>query len=153
MTILLKDMDKVDAWSGGGILGAGAHTVYVDRAEEGTSSGGHPQIELEFRSAQGAGSIRDWLVCIESTAGKVRSLLDATGIEPQAGEWQFEPRMLVGRKLDIRVSEEPDRNDPSKTRSRVQEYATAGALATDVPADTSGLPAGNGAAKDDNLPF
>lgn len=116
----LKDMDQVEAWSSGVMLPVGWHLVTVDEAEEGTSSGQHPQLELAFTGNEG--SIRDWLVDTEAARGKIKSMLEAAGIEIGGGDWELDPSSLVGRKLEIYVGEEPDRDDPAKMRRRVKAY-------------------------------
>lgn len=138
----LKDMDKVEAWTGG-ILPVGPHIVTIEKVEEGKSSGGHDQLELEFVATDGQGSIRDWLVVIPSTYGKVKQLLDACGIDTESGDWDFKPDTLRDKTLGIRVGEEPDRQDATKMRKRVLAYIPADdAAKTDVPASNN-----------DDLPF
>ena len=50
--------------------------------------------------------------------------------------------MLIGKRLDIFVSQEPDRDNPSKMRLRVQSYN----------APTAGSNGSDGGS-DDDLPF
>jgi hypothetical protein len=154
MGIKLTDMDKVEAWSGGAMLGPGTHNVTIERADEGKSSGGHDQVELEFVSNAGAGSIRDWLVFTPATLGKARQLLDAVGIEAQSGEWEFPTAKIVGRKLEIMVNEVPHYDESKRakgeTQRKVTEYRTPGS-GDGVPGDTNGL--GPASASDDDIPF
>lgn len=151
--ISVSNMDQEKAWSGGAMLGPGQHQVQIERADEGKSSGGHDQVELEFAATNGSGSIRDWLVFTPKTLGKARSLLDAVGIEAQSGEWEFPTSQLVGKNLTITVGQEPDRqgatNDDGtpKMRTRVYAYAEPGTST----ASTTGN--GNGSSGDDDIPF
>ncbi len=148
MGIKMSGMDKVEAWSAGAsMLTPGSHNVYVATADEGTSSGGHPQIELEFFTDDGTGSIRDWLVLSPAAYGKAKALLNAVGITSDSEEFELEASDLIGRKLEIIVGEEPDYNDPAKMRRRVQAYKAL----SDVPGDTSGL--GSDGDKQSDLPF
>ena len=102
----LKDAEE---WTGGGILGPGYHEVKIAKAMEGESSGGHPQIELEFDGVGNPGSIRDWLVITPNTVGKLKQLTTAAGITIDSDE--FDATKLLGQRLSIFVAEEPDRQD------------------------------------------
>ena len=131
-----------EAWevSTGTMLPEGDHFVKVIEIDgTGTSSGGHPQIELRVGNAEG--SIRDWIVVIPSTVGKVVQLTDALGLErPSDAEVKEEGTgyrfsqtylgKLIGKPVGVVIRDEPDRMDPSKTRTRVQGYVPA----SDVPA-------------------
>lgn len=144
----LKD---TEAWSPNAILGPGWHICDIDSVEEGTSSGGHPQAMLQLVSPQG--EIRDWIVIVEATLGKIRQLTDAAGIESDQAE--FPSDKLVGKSVAVFVALEPDRNDPTKPpRSRVKAYDTPenakNKVSTDLPADTSGM---GGSGGNDDLPF
>jgi hypothetical protein len=136
----LSDMKAVEAWSARAMLPIGLHTVTILEAEEKESSGGNPQFELEF--GNDLGTIRDWLTYTPKSAGKIRQFLDAIGIPPEDGDMEVTDHQLVGKALMIRIIEEPDREDPTKMRSRVATYEPV----TD---------ASNGAPKpdDDDLPF
>jgi hypothetical protein len=125
-------MDKVDAWSGGTILGLGWHNVTIELANAGTSSGGYPQLELEM--ANNEGSIRDWIVVMDKTLGKVKQVIEATGVEVKDLS-KFEPAVLLNRKVRIHVSEEQSYNDPSKMRNRIDAYTPhdPSREGTDVP--------------------
>lgn len=135
----VEGIKEAEAWKGGGVLSAGYHTVRIEEAKEGESTNRHPQFELEFGNDEG--SIRDWLVVVPSTMGKLKQLLDATGVEPDNEE--VTPAQLEGKKLMIHVRMEPHQ-DPSKgDRARVNQY---------LPLKNSEGP--NGAPADDSdLPF
>jgi hypothetical protein len=140
MPIKIKDMDKVEPWSASNILGPGRHLVTIEAAVEGTSSGGHDQVELEFDAMNGSGSIRDWLVFTPATLGKARQLLDAVGIQPAGDEWVFPTDELRGRRLTIVVAQEEYQGNQ---KTRVQAYLppeTSGESANGAPADDSPLP-------------
>jgi hypothetical protein len=154
------------AWAvGEGILPAGDHVVEVLEASgTGTSSGGYPQIEVKVGNADG--EIRDWIVVIPSTIGKVVQLTDAVGlprpedaqVEADGPGFRLDPKyldQLIGKKVGVLVRQEPDRNDPTKMRDRVKGYVPASDIGpSDVPADTAGLGNGGSPATDDeDIPF
>jgi len=162
---------SAEAWeaSGDTILTAGDHVVKVNEVDGGgNSSGGYPQIELRLGNEQG--TIRDWIVVIPSTIGKVVQLTDAAGLPrpddseiTQEGQgWRIDASyldQLYGKTIGVILRDEPDRNDPSRMRTRVKGYVPASQLGSDIP------PAGNafepdplsgfGTAKpaDDDIPF
>lgn len=148
MTIKVEGMDQVEAWKGGVILPPGKHTVIVETADEGESSGGYPQVEILFVSTEGLGEIRDWLtfsrsstVAWEASLGRAKMLLEAVGIESKGGEWEFPTNDLVGKRLKITVAEEPKYNEPERLVSKVKGFQPLDE--SDMPADTSGLGNGN----------
>ena len=149
----LSDMDQTEAWAAGAILPPGWHDVAIVSSEEGKSSGGYPQIELEYEGS--AGTIREWMVVTEKSKGNVKQLLNAAGIEAQGGEWDWDPASLIGRKVGILVVEEPDYNDPTKVRSNVSAHRPPGQGANDLPVKGGEPgPAGVGAKKaEDDIPF
>lgn len=112
------DVTDVEAWEASDILPPGTHKVEVIKAEEGTSSGGHPQLELELRAYTGEhqdGTIRDWIVVIPSTAGKVKQILEAFGIEKLVG---YGAEDFKSRRAQIIVRTEPrDGQEYSKVRA------------------------------------
>jgi hypothetical protein len=155
------------AWSvsegTGSILPEGDHVVEILSCEgSGTSSGGYPQLELQVGNADG--QIRDWIVVIPSTIGKVVQLTDAAGLErPNEAQvlsegpgYRLDPKyldQLVGRQVGVLVRQEPDRNDPTRMRDRVKGYVTAGSIAkSDIPQDPS-IPASPSVVDDDDIPF
>lgn len=143
------DLAGVEAWEAGDILPAGTYTVEVTDSEEGKSSGGHPQIELDLRCIAGqydGGTIKDWVVVIPSTAGKVKQILAAFGVEGLDGTVKFEASDLKGKRANIVVREEPY---DGKLKSRVKAYEPAAAVSSPT-ATTNGSDA---KADDDDLPF
>lgn len=117
------DMEGVEAWQAGDILPPGHHEIIVTESKEGTSSGGYPQLELELTATGGeyeGGSIRDWVVVIPSTAGKVKQLLEAFGVKVPDGSLSFEASDLDGKTARILIREEPGQD--GKPRSRVKAY-------------------------------
>lgn len=128
MTITLPDLSSVEAWKGGGILPPGKHTCRITDARDGTSSGGHPQIEIEWEAVEGehaGSSIREWVVITERSLGKIRALLDAIQFQVPAGAFQLDVTALVGKRATITVVHEPDRVDPAVKRSRVVAHDQA----------------------------
>lgn len=137
------DLEGVEAWAAGQILPPGSHNVEVVEAKEGESGTGKPQLELELLAYEGeyeGGTIRDWIVVIPKTAGKVKQLLAAFGVGDLDSEVAFEAEDLKGKKAQILVRNEPY---DGKDRSRVKAYEPVGELAT----------ASNGSGSEDDLPF
>lgn len=155
MSIPVPNMDKAEAWEAtGGLLEPGQHLVKITSAVEGTSSGGYPQLELQLTDNSGQG-IKDWLVVIEKTFGKVVQMLQAAGVPvPSGDDAQLHPEPLVGKKVTITVSEEADNKGGS--RNRVVAYEPASAYADDGTAvDTTGMN-GTGSPsqkRDGSIPF
>lgn len=124
------------------ILGEGNHIVDIKDAHMSTSSGGHPQIELEFGNTEG--KIRDWLVITDASIGKVVQLVQSVGMAlPEDDDIEGGLRLkqvyvdrLVGHKVGIVVRDEPSYKDPEKTISRVQGYVDPARLkGSDVPSN------------------
>lgn len=130
------------------ILSQGDHLVEILEVDgTGNSSGGHPQIELKSGNADG--SIRDWIVVIPTSIGKVVQLTDAVGLDRPTDEqvteegtgYRLDPTylgQLIGKKVGVIVRTEPNRNDPSKTRDVVKGYVPAGKIAKSDIANPSG---------------
>ncbi len=111
------DLTDVEAWTGGGGLPPGTYDVSIEEATEGTSSGGYGQFELLLTCPQGR--MRDWLVIVPKTLGKLRALIEAAGLSVPSGEFDFDPSELVGKLVQIDVAEE---TYDGKARARVQGY-------------------------------
>ncbi|RPH33501.1 MAG: hypothetical protein EHM90_06340 [Chloroflexi bacterium] len=162
MGIKLKDMDAVEPMKGGVMLPVGLHTVTIESAEEGESSGGHPQVEVKFYND--LGDIRDWLIFappkVEGQPSfamqKARALLDAVGIISESGDWEFPTEKLQGKSLIIRVGEEPDNrgktNDDGTPLMRKRVYEYHEVTGAEQP-DTRDFSADNAIRKDDDIPF
>jgi len=112
------------------LLGEGNHVVNITVAEDGTSSGRHPQIELQL--ANGDGEIRDWLVITPASVGKVVALAQAAGIDLPTDDdiadsdtlrlkQEYIDR-LHGKVVGAVVRNEPSFKDPSRMIPRVQGY-------------------------------
>ena len=112
-----------------GMIGPGQHEVTVDHVDEGTSSGGHPQLIIDFKNKAGA-TIRDWLVVIDSTTWKVKQLWDACGLEFPDDGGEINERDLIDKRLMIKV--EPQEYNGT-SRDRVTEYYTV--VGSDIPID------------------
>ena len=144
----LKDFDKAEAWSEAPRLPLGWSDVKIESVEEGKSSNNNPQLTIEYGNSQG--SIREWLVVVEATYGKLKALTDAAGIVVEGED--FDPQTLVGKSIGIYIEEEPSRKDPTQTFRNVSAHRPAG-QGSDIPGDTEGLPAANGQGADDDIPF
>lgn len=158
------NLSGVEAWSPSTILQPGVHTCRI-HAEPALSqsSGGYPQLEMELTSTAGLGNVRDWLVIIPSTYGKVAMLLTAAGVPIPEEEFDPDdlPKMVEGKVVEVHVGEEPDNrggrnaDGTPKMRTRVQGYSPAtGEPAPDTrdfaQANAGGLPEGR---DDDSIPF
>src|ERR1051325_6389184 len=115
------------------ILPAGNYVCKITEAEDDTSSGGHPQINLRVEDEEGNGAIRGWPTITEASFGKVVALAQAAGVSPTETEQKhFQDKggrapktwlnKLVGKSIGVVVREEPDSQDPTNTRPRAQGY-------------------------------
>jgi hypothetical protein len=123
------NFDDVEAWSGGIILNPGTHVVKCVKAEEGTSSGGHDQIELEFEAIAGeevGATIRDWQVVTPESRGRVLQILKAFGAKIPKGDWNLDAKQLVGKTCKIVVRKEPKRDGSGDEVSVVKAYQPVG---------------------------
>lgn len=163
MSIKVTDLDRVETWSAGVTLPPGRHLCEITSVEEGTSSGGHDQLILEMTAVAGpevGGTIRDWIVVVPTTYGKVRQILEAAGIEIEGGDWEIPVGRLNGARVAILVRMEKKEmgQHAGKEFAQVAAYdrpkdsdIQAG---SDVPADTAGFSNGSGSARrDDDIPF
>lgn len=150
------DFSGEEAWKGTPLLGPGKHTVTVEDIEEGESSGGHPQVQVELASDEG--QIRDWIVLTAGSLGRLLMLTEAAGLDNPgkvkipSKEWSAYVGQLGHKRVRIFVQEQEYQGE---TKNRVVSYEAPGQEASDVPADTAGLPVGAGAGKgtDDEVPF
>lgn len=146
--------NEVEAWSGGALMPPGRHLCTLDQVAEGTSSGGHPQIEVTMVVAAGAHigcSARDWIVVTDNSLGRVRQFLEAAGVEINEGEFEIPFGALLGRKVTVlaRQGHKPDGSE----KLEIAAYMSPDAAGADVPVDDlPGEPVGAGA-RDDDIPF
>lgn len=144
---LTADLTNVEAWAAGDILPPGTHQVMVISAEEGKSSAGNPQLEIEMQAVAGeheGGTIRDWIHFTPKTAGKVKQVLEAFGMTSD-GSVSVEASDFVNKKAQILVREEPYNGE---MKTKVKAYTPASG---DAPAAAS-----NGQqpkSDNDDLPF
>jgi hypothetical protein len=155
---------EAEVWSvGGDFLPRGDHTAKVMDVEKGRSTNGYPQVMVQVGNEQG--SIRDWIVVIQSTLGKVVQLTEALGLgRPQPGQFNEVNGEIIlsdayvnswkGRDVGVRVGQR--NNDPSK--DEVKGYFSA-VKQSDVPGASQGEFQVDGgqrkpqSAVDDDLPF
>jgi hypothetical protein len=110
------------------ILGPGNHVVTIVEAEDGTSSGGHPQVSLLLKNREG--QIRAWQVITDASIGQIVALAQSAGIQLPGDEDIVEGLRLrqsyydrlIGKQVGIVVREEPSWKDPTKMRSTVAGY-------------------------------
>jgi len=160
--------ETAEAWDVDSLLPAGDHVATIRSVKaDGTSSGGHPQLELTVGNA--LGSIRDWIVVIDSTLGKVVQLVRAAGVRtPGDDDFHKEAtgyrlhddyaNLLVDKEVVVVVREEPDYQDPSKTRTRVQGYLPVDRIGSETtPSNAFAAFESGGDAKaadsDNDIPF
>ena len=145
MAISIPDLEQVEAWKSSPMISrVGWHDVTIVEAEEGKSGNDNPEFQLQFSGDEG--SIRDWVQVTEATLGKIKSLVQAVGLEFSGGDLAAEK--FRNRRLSIFVGTEPDRDDPTKERHRVKGYRAR----SDLPADTTGFES-NGSDTGDDIPF
>lgn len=124
----LGSMQNVEAWKAGGPPPPGTYLARIDSAEEGTSSGGHPELQLSWTVIDGeydGAEIREWLVYTPAAIGKFKALIQATGVEVNQEDAELQPDALIGRHALIVVRTEPGRNDSTKVFSVVKGYRPA----------------------------
>lgn len=140
----LTGIEKEQAWAVQNILEPGWHNVRITEAKESQSKQGNPQIELDLESLTGDGNIKDWIVVVPQTLGKVRQLLDSAGVQIKSGDWaDFSPEMLAGSEVSVLVRTEEKYGEPGKTINRVVGY--------EMP--RVGAAVGNGSTSDASIPF
>jgi hypothetical protein len=157
-----------DVRTGGTILPEGDHVCEITEIDGGgNSSGGYPQIEVRLGNADG--EIRDWIVVLPTTVGKVVQLIEAVGLERPDDDqvhvdgagFRLDPKyldQLYGKKVGVIVRSEPDRKTPGVMRDRVAGYKPASEIAaSDVTppgaADSFKHDAGSTAQADKKIPF
>lgn len=145
-----KDLNEEQAWQGGGGLNPGKHLLRVIEAGEGTSTGGHPQGELNLEAIQGeeqGGTIRDWIVVTPQSYGKFKALLEAFQMSlPAVGE-DFDWSTMVGKVAWGRVSRDLE---SEKKYNKVVAYISAENI--DLPGDVGSFKSGQSGTEDD-IPF
>jgi hypothetical protein len=112
------DLTGVEPWKGGDILPAGGHDVVCVEAGEGTSSGGHYQLELTWAAYTGehqGAQLRDWVHVTEQTLGKVVQLLTAVGIPLPQGRFTLAPQPFLGKRCHIVARDRPKPDGTPKT--------------------------------------
>lgn len=166
--IPVQNMDQTEAWEGGGgILPPGKHLVTItEESDDTVSSGGNPQITLQFTADDGQG-IKDWIAVVPpkpdgsgGTYGKVRQLFEACGLQvPSGPNAMLSSAPLLAKKLLITVQMQPsnqfDESGQPKMRSRVVAYEAAGNNGGGVtPSANAYANVGQGAnAVNDDIPF
>lgn len=153
------DLNETEAWSGFVPLGSGRHLIECVSAEESkTRKNGHPQIVLELEAVAGeekGASIRDYIVVIPSTYGKVRQVLEAFGLPLPSEGGSVAAKPFVGRRSWIVVRPE-EKQDGSGMVNRVKGYSEAsGDLVDQVKDAFDGTEVSGGTSKsvDDDIPF
>jgi hypothetical protein len=121
----IPKMDQVEAWKGG-TLSQGRHVVEVEKVTEGTSSGGHPELEVLLRAIESdtepGAIITDWITVTENSLGRLKQFLLACGADPDlfSEEREVSPDDLTDRTVTITVG--PHQTPDRKTVQRVKSY-------------------------------
>lgn len=151
------DLNETEAWSGFVGLRAGSHVIECVSAEEAkTKKKGHPQIILELEAVAGdeaGASIRDYIVVIPSTYGKVRQVLEAFGLPLPSEGGSVDAKVFLNKRAKIIVRPEEKHDDPGQTVERVQGYsALTGAeeLTSKLKENFDATPVGD---DDKDIPF
>lgn len=143
----VEGLKDAEAWRASTMLEIGWHVVTIQEAEEGESSNHYPQFEFLFGNDDG--DIRDWLVYTQATIGKVKQLVEATGVVPEDDDLKASD--LLGKTLGIKVGMEP--STKGGDRKVVQAYVTPDeakrrAKSANTPDTRNGPPP-----DDEGLPF
>jgi hypothetical protein len=149
------EMNSAEAWDASApILPPGKHVVtIVDEDDTQKSSGNHPEIRLQLR-ADDAQEIRDWIVVIPQTYGKVKQLFEAAGKPIIEGQTEVTSAVLRGQRVLVTVGQKADRNDPSKMRATVMGYEPVPGGPAGTPSADAYANVGQGAnAVNDDIPF
>jgi hypothetical protein len=155
----LADLSKTDAWRADDQLPPGTYLMKIIEAEDGTSSGGNPQIVLDLAVVGGewkGAEKRDWITVTEASLGRVVQVLQAFDYPIPEGEFELKVADLVGRTAEVVLRPESwtDREGNAREGVKVKGYRRPG-TSSDVDNDASGFANGNGGTpqKDEKLPF
>lgn len=141
------NFDGVEATQGGGPLPEGEYLVVIDEAEQTTSQGGTPGVSTKLRVIRGEHEDRllwDTIWITDKAMGVARWKLECAGLPIPQGQFNLEPRNLVGRKVKVVVKQE---EYDGKVRARVKAWDSAGQ--NDGVAD----PMAGAAKPDEDIPF
>lgn len=146
MTIVIKDLDQIEAWesSGSAPIPVGKHIAEITAIEEKQASTGSPQLVVEWTVIRGqyvGTQSREWIVIVPKTYGKVKAFLLAVGWPLAGGEFTLPTTELIGRSAQIVVGVEMF-NGKSNTR-----------IVGHLPIDESDAPIDMPQADGTDLPF
>ena len=119
----LEDLTKVaDEETPVTLIGPGSYTVTITDATEGQSSKGTPCIELDMEIMEGeykGRGLKDWVYVTDAALWRVKQLLSAAQFPFPEGEFDFDPSVLIGRKVNLDVRHEVYNGN---VKTRVDEY-------------------------------
>jgi hypothetical protein len=155
---LPANIKDAEPWGADDKLPPGVYVAKIASIEESKSKAGNEMLVITWRIDEGewrGAEIRDWVTVIESTAGRVVSLLQALEVEIPA-DGMLEPTKLAGKGCEIVVRAEDwtDKDGELRESTKVKGYRVRDlAPGSDVP--SGGFPAvGVGAGvSDDDVPF
>lgn len=122
VSMQIPDLTEVETWRGG-TLSTGVHHCVIETAEEGKSSGGHPELKVMLRAIESdpeAGAIiTDWINLAPDALGRMKQFLDAVALDSNGGG-ELDPEVLIGRP--VRVTIGPHRTPSGSEVMRVKGY-------------------------------
>ena len=155
MAVKIGDLSNEAAWTGEfALLPEGTYVVPVVDAEERTSSGGTPQIQLDLEVLTGdqkGQSLRDWITVTAKSLGRVKGILAALRYEIPAGDFELPSSALIGRTASVIVRHEDyvNKDNEHKVSAKIKVWEEAPDGFTAAP----GSPVSPAQATDTDIPF
>lgn len=119
----IPNLSQTEAWKGG-TLTRGRHDVEIEKATEGKSSGGHPELTVLLRAIESdpepGAIITDWITVTEESLGRVKQFLQAANPDAADGDLDLDPASLEGRTVGITVGDHKTPDD--RVVQRVTAY-------------------------------
>lgn len=145
------DLTGVEAWAPDTTPPPGSYPCTLTEIKAGQSSGGHDQLEMSWTVLGGShagAEVRDWLVVVPATRGKVVNLLQSCGKDiPAEFDLAADAGSLQGSNATVVLRQEPSFKNPDRMVTRVAGYKPLSESAAAAAAGNGGVPAG------DDLPF
>jgi hypothetical protein len=160
----------VEAWSASDQLQPGVYRVKATGVEAKVSSGGNPQVQVDWRVLDGdfvGAEQRDWITITNASMGRVVQLLNAIGVEVPGEE--FDSREAVSKwlagvlekglvcEMIVRNESWVGRDGEAREGVKVKGYRPPSAGSSDVDSDASGFQQGpktaESGANGEELPF
>jgi hypothetical protein len=161
---------EAEVWNvGGEFLPRGDHRCKVLDVEKTKSTNGYPQVIVQVGNEQG--SIKDWIVTIKSTVGKVVQLTEALGIgRPAPDQFRVDGNDIElstaylnswkGKEVGVRVGARQNDQNKDEVKGYFPAEKVKQTPASDVtsPEDSAlfapaGVAPTNATLGDDDIPF